>query len=78
MELIGVQFMDFRGNDGDRVQGVKLHCLDDDIEAGKGMGRKVYSVFASNNVLSKVPAIGSKIDFIYNQFGRLKRVDVTE
>lgn len=78
MELIGVQFMDFKGNDGDRVTGAKLHCLDDDVDAGKGMGKKVYSCFVSSTILSKVPALGSHLEFVYNQFGRIKRVDVLD
>lgn len=76
MELVGVQFMDFTANDGGRITGAKLHCLDEDVAPGKGMGRKVYSVFATSSVLPKVPAIGSNLDFIYNRFGKLARVDV--
>lgn len=78
MELIGVHFMDFRGESGDRITGAKLHCLDEEVPAGKGMGRKVYSVFATSEVLPKVPAIGSQLEFIYNMHGRLKRVNVLE
>lgn len=76
MELIGVQFMDFKGNDGGRVIGVKLHCLGDDVLEGKGMGRTVESVFASSDKLSKVPPLGSNLEFVYNRYGRLARVDV--
>lgn len=76
MELIGVQFMDFKGNDGGRVTGVKLHCLGDDVLEGKGMGRTVESVFASSDKLSKVPPLGSNLEFVYNRYGRLARVDV--
>lgn len=76
MELIGVQFMDFKGSDGERIQGAKLHCLGDDVPAGKGMGRTVESVFASSDKLPKVPPIGSQVELIFNRWGRLARVDV--
>lgn len=78
MELIGVQFMDFKGERGERITGAKLHCLSDDIPTGKGLGRSVESVFASSDKLSKVPPLGSHLDFVYNRFGRLQRVDVLD
>lgn len=78
MELIGVQFVNFTGRDGGKVNGVKLHCLDGDVETGKGVGQKVFSQFVSSDKCPKVPALGSHLEFVYNNFGRLQRFDVLE
>lgn len=78
MELIGVQFMDFKGQDGDRIAGAKLYCLGDDVPAGKGMGRSCESVFATSEKCPKVPPIGSHVEFVYNRYGRLQRVDIID
>ena len=78
MELIGFQLMDFKGQDGDRVTGVKLHCLDDEIPAGKGSGRAVYSVFVPSEKCPKLPVVGAHLLFVYNRFGRVDRVEILD
>ncbi len=77
-ELVGFQMMDFKGESGDRITGAKLFCLGDEVPVGKGLGRSVEAVFASSDKLSKVPPIGSKLDLIYNRFGRLQRVVILD
>lgn len=78
MELVGFQLMDFKGNDGGRITGVKLHCLDDNIPAGKGSGRAVYSVFVPSEKCPKIPSVGADVEFFYNRFGRVDRVEILD
>lgn len=76
MQVVGFQLMDFKGNDGGRVTGVKLHCIDSDIPAGKGSGQSVFSAFVSSEKCPKLPVVGSDVDFIFNRYGRIERVDI--
>lgn len=75
MELVGIQFVDFKGNDG-HVSGIRLHCIDSDIPKDKGTGRSVYSVFLTPEKCPNIPAIGTNIDFVYNRYGKVDHIAV--
>lgn len=78
MELIGFQVMDFTGNEGGRVTGVRLHCIDSEIPAGRGAGKSVYSVFLSSDKCPKIPPLGAILNFVYNRFGKVDHFDIIE
>lgn len=78
MELIGYQLADFRGNDGGRVTGVRLHCIDCDIPTGKGAGTSVFSVFLTSEKCPKLPPLGAKLNFVFNRFGKVDHFDLID
>jgi len=81
-EIVGIEHSaKFRGDNGDIVQGIRLHMVRDS-EPGSGLtGKEVRNQFISTAAVQKhqiTPEIGAMITFEFNRFGNICRVEVSK
>lgn len=75
MEVVGYSRYDFEDSKtGKNISGYTLYLLDSD--ADNVMGRKAVKVSASFERLNGyVPELGDLVDVVYNEYGKVKRIN---
>jgi len=53
-DVVGVQKVDFKGRDGELIDGTRLHCIVDVTQSDKFAGRKAEPLFLSR---AKFPSV---------------------
>lgn len=70
-KIVGIQTIDYVNKLGNRVSGVRLHCLTEDRRVE---GSAVEQIYVSSKVSTEKFNIGDEIDVLYNRFGSVERV----
>ena len=79
-KIVGIESnAKFKGDNGDPVQGIRLHLVRD-AELGSGLtGQEVRNQFISNAAVQKhqiAAEVGCTITFEFNRFGNICHVEV--
>jgi len=70
MEVVGYRAINFRGSDGNMVDGVTIYCTYP-LDKGEGIGTERF--FFSRQKLDKSdyrPSVGDDIDVTFNRYGK--------
>lgn len=78
MKVVGIEYMNFRGNDGQQVQCFKVHCVEDFSSKSQNcIGVKTVSFTLSPDryqAVQDVLGIDQDIEPIYNRYGKVQSV----
>lgn len=77
-EVVGVQFVDFKSREGDKISGTKLHCVVDSAQSDVFEGRKVETLFLSQMKFGSSLKIhpGDTVDVDFNRYGKVEFLEV--
>lgn len=76
LKVVGKKYYDFTNKEGQRVQGLKLHCLQEHPTPDEGYLTELVSVGISKPIYSQADSIafGSIITPVYNRYGSLQDI----
>lgn len=69
--LVGMRTVDFKGSDGNRVEGVNLFFTFEDKNIDGCGTEKVFVGNDRFNQLSFVPSLGGQCELRYNKYGKV-------
>lgn len=75
MKVVGKQWLDFTGKDGNQVKGQKLHCL---CSKSSVEGQAIEGIFINERsdcyTIAKSVAVGSDIEVTFNRWGKAESI----
>lgn len=78
--IIGTQQTSFKTKEGTTITGTTIYFTDE-IAPEKGKGVSADRIFVSSNklaILDFVPTPGQEIEILYNKFGKIAKLNLTD
>lgn len=76
LKILGKKYYDFTSKEGQRVQGLKLHCVQDQPSSTEGFLTELISVGFNKPIYTTVDSypFGTLITPVYNRYGSIEDV----
>lgn len=77
-EIVGIKKTSFNGKDGNKVEGVTLHCINHGYLLDSGAAVEKIFLPASRGYTVGDFSVGDMLEVIYNRFGKPQTVNVVQ